>query len=578
MNKKKALFFLFTVFLFFAFNSVFSQSGNWQLVIGGIGITEPKKASYGFITITDGRMLIGVSSTGKKLWEKPISRRPSTMYTVTENDFIYVVSYDNKYMSLHNPDGHLLWEIEVEDSIKYEPIIGYDGRVFVQGEKYISCYGITGTRKWHVELDRNTILPLSTLNDGSIIALCTAENGMTVGYRISPFGSYLERITFAGTVISTLPISSGLALGFSDGTVGCCSVVSNKAESIWAIKNSFQITNTDKVFISLGNTINTKTNSLYVITSSKTISYIDINKQQVIWTNTISDESAQITDISLYEEDENVIISYKQNSNIFITCYTKNGIILWQRKFNSKNLKKEFIVYVGQGSIALLTEDWLITSYRIYQQAKRQNAITSYPTPTRKKYEKYSNSQTTKIPDIDTIINKLRNGNYGEQEEIFISYITENLSSLITSFSTSSYISSANPEYRDPIYDSKLITAACFLDIDLSSYISAIFQNTNDTSTIKTLLAYSIKNGYDPYRAIIFAIENNLQKNIRSNLDDTYYTGICDAVYSICKTMGSPVLYNQGKDILTKMITSNIKTTVRSHVLLTLDKIIRLQI
>ena len=76
---------------------------------------------------------------------------------------------------------------------------------------------------------------------------------------------------------------------------------------------------------------------------------------------------------------------------------------------------------------------------------------------------------------------------------------------------------------------------------------------------------------------MINAIENKLLQNVATRKDDGFYLKICDSVYNICKTMGTPVLYNQGKRILSKMLTMNFSQTVRNHITSTLNMILDLQ-
>ena len=118
---------------------------------------------------------------------------------------------------------------------------------------------------------------------------------------------------------------------------------------------------------------------------------------------------------------------------------------------------------------------------------------------------------------------------------------------------------------------------ATYSGIDFSDQIYTIITNSNDSSVLKSAFSYASVCGYDPHSRMINAMENKLLQNIANRKDDGFYLKLCDGVYNICKTMGTPVLYNQGKRILTKMLTMNFSQSVRNHLTETLNLILSLQ-
>uniref|UniRef100_UPI002598E53C hypothetical protein n=1 Tax=uncultured Treponema sp. TaxID=162155 RepID=UPI002598E53C len=195
--------------------SLSADNADWTCVIGGEAVTRPVQTSYGFVVLTDGKMISACTENGTKLWEKPVPGRPDPFLTVISKDFLVTVS-DKKTISLINPSGVVLWSKKLPHQVTESALPGKDARFFVKGKKNISCFGINGVCKWSIETPSLSSIPLVTLNDGTILAvLLNSENGKSSGIRISPFGTVLETISFAGIVSGAMTCDYGVLLAFS---------------------------------------------------------------------------------------------------------------------------------------------------------------------------------------------------------------------------------------------------------------------------------------------------------------------------------------------------------------------------
>ena len=204
--------------------SLSADNADWTCVIGGEAVTSPVQTSYGFVVLTDGKMISACTENGTKLWEKPVPGRPDPFLTVISKDFLVTVS-DKKTISLINPSGVVLWSKKLPYQVTESALPGKDARFFVKGKKNISCFGINGVCKWSIETPSLSSIPLVTLNDGTILAvLLNSENGKSSGIRISPFGTVLETISFAGIVSGAMTCDYGVLLAFSSGGFGLCAV------------------------------------------------------------------------------------------------------------------------------------------------------------------------------------------------------------------------------------------------------------------------------------------------------------------------------------------------------------------
>ncbi|MBR1614662.1 MAG: hypothetical protein IJ673_04195, partial [Treponema sp.] len=143
------------------------EKPDWQSVIGGNAVAPALETSYGIAVLSDGRMLSSCTSKGNVIWKKGVKGKPSKYFTV-HDDFIYVVTNERK-ITLVNQSGLSLWTANNSFRITENPVVGYDGRVFVHGESNIACFGINGIRKWEVDTPRISDIPTCILNDGSVV-------------------------------------------------------------------------------------------------------------------------------------------------------------------------------------------------------------------------------------------------------------------------------------------------------------------------------------------------------------------------------------------------------------------------
>ena len=575
-NSSNIKFFFFSLLIFgFCTIYLFSQttgeginlSPRFEVVTGGTPITALQTTSYGFAFINDGRMLTAISKDGTKLYERGLKERSSSLLTVTSKDFFYVISANYKKLSFYNPDGVLLWQKEVEEALTSKPITGYDGRVFVHSGATAYCFGINGEEKWSLNIEKGITHNLKILNDGSLLFIGKTENGMSKATRVSPFGQLLEDITFAGTITYSTSITDGVLLLFSDGTVGLCSVKNNKAESTWSMKGLVSKENASQTLLK-----ELENNKALVLSKNGKFSVIDLKKQQIDFSfsqNNINPTS--IYNVSIYSDTRKIVILSKNSSSIFVTGYSFSGSKLFD--FTISASSKTEGIYLSNGIVALCDKDWTAKGYLPYQDTSK--VVQNLSKPQTRKYLQFY-TENNYLPE-NQYLSILQSGNYGFREEEILSFIKDSLYQISTVNALGGIVGVTNSEidnYQELI---SLINLATYSGVDFSDQIYTIITNSNDSSVLKSAFSYASICGYDPHSRMINAMENKLLQNIANRKDDGFYLKLCDGVYNICKTMGTPVLYNQGKRILTKMLTMNFSQSVRNHLTETLNLILSLQ-
>ena len=103
-------------------------------------------------------------------------------------------------------------------------------------------------------------------------------------------------------------------------------------------------------------------------------------------------------------------------------------------------------------------------------------------------------------------------------------------------------------------------------------YIAYFLTHETNKSLIHTLLRGIASNGYDPDGRLIASLEY-LARNT-SEKDETLLKELCDAIYSVCNTMGSSAIEPTGKDALTTLLYPKYTSTVRDYARNTLKKLV----
>lgn len=565
MKTKK---FFFLILLIFSSFLAFSNSPKWEIVTSGAPVFSPFNTSYGFSFFNDGRMVVSFSNNGTKLYEKRLAEKPSNLVSVTQNDFFYVVSESKKSLTCYNPDGLALWTKHFEQEIISKPQIGFDGRVFVHSKKTAFCFGINGKQKWKLDFSEDVSEKSHTLNDGSLLFFYQKEvDKKTKALRVSPFGQMLEDVTFAGSVVDSIQAQNGLYLLFSEGTIGFCSVNDKKIQSVWAVQNTVNInsTNKSKLFEYNNYVFAASINGEYSLVNTKTKELVFKKANKKIAPNTKDD-------LTVFFDSQKLIILSKNQNSLYVYSLDYNGKEVFS--FEEPISNSDFGFYTRSGYVVILDSNWCVKGFLPYQNIFANQTSDN---PKRKMYSQF-NFEPSKISKKQ-YSSVLLAGNYGIEEENIISHIHSELELFVEQQNTSGVVD--NFTFPEPSSFSSVIDAmnlACLSEVDFSAQIANVIRSTKDTAILKSAFFYASQNGYDPNHSMINSIENKFFSSFSVIAEDSFYFGLCDSVYNICKTMGSPVLYNQGKRILTKLLTSNFNNKVKNYILQTINNIISLQI
>ena len=579
----KKVFLILTLF-FTLFTTSFAGEGieltninaSWQRVLPGKLICQPQTTSYGFAVMTDAYNLMSFTSQGKIVFEKLLSRANGGTFGVLENDFFAVVTASSKRITLLNPDGRELWNTTVDFKITHAPTSGRDGRFFLRGSDCLCCFSINGIQKWKTTTPLQSKMDLQELPDGSLIVfLQQLDQGKTKALRLTPFGDIVEEITFAGEVINALTTPQGILLVFTDGTAGLFDLVDNRSTHKWLFKKDLiQKTNGDFFILSQN-----KNDVVYVNikTSSVEIDYINL-------------ADGSIKDSFIIDEGITPSFGYYNASGVFIAdtkkccLYNNAGRYIWGGIMPDPKSKNAYThtSFTTDNCFLLFRSDWSIHAFRT---AKAEQTVTQTKTQ-RKNYSSFYDINTTLLelsfpmPISKELLQEeritlLNTGNYGRTEQQYASELLSVCTAYKNVMTTSNFGTRIEKSVfqTDTTGTEMLVSQLALFGTDTFCDYTAYFLKTEtNRALIHTLLVGITKNGYDPDGKIMASLEY-LARNT-SEKDENLLKDICDAVYSICTTMGGAAIEPTGKDTLTTLLYPKYTSVVRDYARNTLKKLV----
>lgn len=572
--------------------AVSSQEASWNTVISGEAVCAPVQTSYGFAVLTDGRMISACTDTGTVLWKRAVPGRPDPFLTVLDDDFLLTVN-DGQTLSLTNPGGFTLWSADVSFPVISAPVQGRDGRIFVRGEKDISCYSIKGICKWHISTEQQSMLPAGELPDGSLVVfLMQPAGGKTAAVRVSPFGDVLEQITFTGIVTSAASCGDGLLLTFAGGGAGLCSIQDAEVRSVWAVASDDSIfagtAKDDKSFFLPAGT--SRAALVQPLSGNAKITLFDTGSGSVSAALTIP--NINMSRPAYTASYENGILLADDRHAAFVSV---DGICEWSAVLPQKSSSGEswnYLTYTSSGFLVFCRTSWAVSGYRVAQDMQtRSNSggkkvLTDYSS-----FIKSEGTDSTPF-DVRAITGEIGSGLTGDDRRGALiqgmygrKEITWTQELLDAGRAYLSYLRSSGSGGRPaPSVFNSDMTGTDRMLRQLSLYgtstfpplIAQLLNSEKNSAHMRTLLETAADCAYDPDGSLLDALDRALFSIPVQ--DAALQLSLCDAVYSVCRFMGRPAFYRHGRDILSNLLSPQYDSRVRTYARRTLTRIADLEL
>lgn len=547
------------------------ENATWISAMSGRASSYPVTTSYGFAIVSSNRFLFSCTEDGNPILQRYTSKRNNAHLTALDNDFFTTVT-NSRSLNFINPSGMVLWSREEEFDIIDKTFQGRDGRLIVRGAKNVACYGLKGTRKWIIETDYISEIPICELNDGSLtLFLAQKESGKTEIMRVSPFGEVIDKIVLNKNVVSAATCSGGVALAFSDGETSFLTVKKGKVMYGWTVSS---ISDSGAIIYALPENrvsliCRTQNGSTVRIISTEngdilsTLFFPEINARAL---TVIQDTISNGKEILVLADSRNICSVAFDGTQIWSAVLPErgNGAVPWER-----------IIYTKNNYLVFFTKEWAVIAFKTEEDVM-PNPTQIAASDGRKNYSDFYGKerkfiflqfQTYVDSDFtDGVMNAiLTAGDYGKKEKSYNSYVISTAEVYCDSLSKSSHFPIPNQFTKDVSgTDSLLELLPLFETTDAAKMMSNILLREENVTHLRTVLKCVSDFPYDSDGNLINVIDKILLRT--NSRDDATLGAICDALYNLCRFMGINSLHTGAHDLLVRMLSIQYSASVRSQV------------
>uniref|UniRef100_A0A7C3EAC6 Pyrrolo-quinoline quinone repeat domain-containing protein n=1 Tax=Gracilinema caldarium TaxID=215591 RepID=A0A7C3EAC6_9SPIR len=204
------------------------SEAKWRQALGGKVLSIPAAQAESVVLVTDDGMLRCYSYTGRALWQFDAQGKLTPFVSRSREGTSYICRQDGTLMAV-NRSGRLLWTRTLKSPIIANPIIGWDGRLFLPQEEALVCISAAGDQRWAIQLDAPLALPPVSDGRGGILAALRSKAVLN----ISPIGEvYSAVLPLQPAVLvsaADAPVSEGAFIVFYQNGQGELRTISSRS-------------------------------------------------------------------------------------------------------------------------------------------------------------------------------------------------------------------------------------------------------------------------------------------------------------------------------------------------------------
>ncbi|MDR2194220.1 MAG: PQQ-binding-like beta-propeller repeat protein [Treponema sp.] len=538
-------------------------SSFWEKAAAGVVIGTPSAQAGSVVIALDGGVVKAYSWQGELLWEYFASGKLCPFLTRSWDGISYVCRTNGSLCAL-NRVGKERWRVNLNAPITAPVITGWDGRIFVTVAQTIVCFNSEGTRLWTRHLEGKTIIPPVLDKQGGIL-FAIDRGGSASGkiVNIGPFGTVTE-IDLAETPVVLVSIEgkSGerMALAwYNDGT----------GETFTCSEGRFGAA---QAFPSLPATpiaAREYKGDIAVALSNGNVLLLS-SEGEVLWQ---ADAGLSGTgETYLINEDRGIYALSRARA----AGFSHDGALKWaldiQNAASMPAFGRDGVLYSGGG-------DWILYAFQLeYTGEMRETSI--YGANVQGKYglgelprqrsDYYNQFNDFSLSyQFSRIREKIKQGQLGEDEPVFSTYLKEAAGSARNSLSI--------PATQPPVHLVHRVEAvrllASFGSYELIPFFADLFLYDKEPQ-VKVAAAEAIgRIGVDPDGIAMQAFAQTITPPIVS-MDEQVLTAVAAAVGSLCHISGPPMI-PFGVPILAGLAASGKPPLVRKRAMLELSRLQR---
>jgi outer membrane protein assembly factor BamB len=528
---------LFTLLYFFITINLFALAPDilWRQPLGGIALRTPLSQSQSVVVLCDGGKVKAFSSSGKELWEYKSTGKLTPYIARSNMATTYICKTNGEFTAL-NRSGRVLWNIYLKETITSNPLIGWDGRIFIFLEKSVRCYTETGHLLWNKKIQNRIIQEPLLDSEGGFLTILEDKTIL----QASAFGKFIEhKLTIMPFKI--LPVSPAKNSSFMRVLVlypqGALELYENSENKLTTIGVAKPL---DASPVSA----NASGEFAAIQLDNGKLVFWSGEKKDVLWTaaSTVGGK----TNIQLDSDGRIYVMSLTGAA-----CFSHNGEELWKMQIGGSS---EPPVYSSEGMLYSSGKDWLLYAYRI---ETRNQVNTTINLPSLGNYGLGSQPSKKEMSELKIIFdlnfdgmlkktsNSIDAGNLGESEPFIMGVL----------------IGIASGEEAEQMQRLKAIRLIGRIGSrEQIPWLLSLFIKTNEPIIQAEIATALGEIGVDPDGKVLDTFSFVIGENFMIR-NDTLLGSIAVAIGSLCRFSGPPVS-EHGIELLSRIVQNSTSSAV----------------
>ncbi|GMO55021.1 MAG: hypothetical protein Ta2G_14000 [Termitinemataceae bacterium] len=479
----------------------------WRQAMGGSSICRMQYLSETVASVCQGGLYVMFGKDGRPLWQYKAGGRLQPFFARDDVGISYLFRTNNTMQAVSRV-GKLLWQKKIGDEIVWQPLLGYDSRIFLFSSKKITCINSHGVTLWQITTE--SPFAFSPRPDARGGFVCALKNGTLLS--VDCFGN-TKTIPLPRVPLATVSLDN------------------NKKFLVIYPEGNLEIyddANVKKGLPSLNGGVVT------VSEYNNQVAFLLKSGELIIWQQDKGIVKKMQTTLPIIQNEEYVINF--DSKGISVCC--KNGAVQFDKWYNMlwkldiKNAGQ--IPSIGGNQLFVSNNDWLLYAYKVSNDTSsaEKNERKSYGISTQsfaqlESFEYvFSGGNEEYLRLINNVFDDVTKGNVGTKEP----YYTRMLM----------YMSKAENQFeksgRAENFEGRL-TAIRLLGkmggIETMPFLAELFLLENNL-TIKAATAEAITDIGMDYGVALSALES-LQTNKTALQSERLLCASAKAITNICK-------------------------------------------
>jgi outer membrane protein assembly factor BamB len=339
----------------------------WRQALGGAAQGTPAAQAESVVMIVEGGNLKAYSWQGRPLWDYFARGRLMPFVSRSREGASYICRTNGVLVAL-NRAGRELWQIRLGEQLSFQPLIGWDGRLFIFTAKKIRCFTASGFPLWSMDLEKKI----------SLAPVLDAQGGFFLAFED---GQFLKVDAFGSSFSADLPEAPVAALELKLKKEDSHSILFFYPKGNMELFNPANETReplkgAPHPVIPL-KAASRGANAVFLTRDGK-LAFLSMDERKILWNGNTHLDTAAVNasgfEATMLWDERGIYLMSKEGA----AAFAENGDRLWIIRIRGAaalpSFSDEGVLYSGGA-------DWILYAYRLEERVKAQKRVLYGPAP-----------------------------------------------------------------------------------------------------------------------------------------------------------------------------------------------------